>query len=211
MFRQAETVLNRLEKEYPDARTQLHYNDLFELLVAVVLSAQSTDKQVNRVTPGLFARYPDAAAMAQAEINDLEDLIKGVGLYHSKARHLKQTAKILVSQYEGQVPDSFEQLLELPGVGRKTANVIIAVGFDGPGLGVDTHVHRVANRLGLVNSRDRNRTEKDLKAIISQERWNRAHHLFIWHGRQVCRARRPDCEQCIVQDQCQFNQQQSKV
>jgi endonuclease-3 len=204
MFRQAQTVLNILDKEYPDAGTQLHYNDLFQLLVAVVLSAQCTDKQVNRVTPALFARYPDAAAMAQAQLNDLEDLIKGVGLYHSKARHLKQTAQILVSQYEGQVPDTFEQLLELPGVGRKTANVIIAVGFDGPGLGVDTHVHRVANRLGLVNSRDRNRTEKELKTIIEPERWNRAHHLFIWHGRQVCKARRPNCASCVLQEQCEY-------
>jgi len=207
MFRQAETVLNILDKEYPDAGTQLHYNDLFQLLVAVVLSAQCTDKQVNRVTPALFARYPDASSMAQAELNDLEDLIKGVGLYHSKARHLKHTAQILVSQYEGQVPDTFEQLLELPGVGRKTANVIIAVGFDGPGLGVDTHVHRVANRLGLVNTKDRNRTEKELKAIIDPERWNRAHHLLIWHGRQVCKARRPNCAACVLQELCQYYQQ----
>jgi endonuclease-3 len=207
MFRQAETVLNILDKEYPDAGTQLHYNDLFQLLVAVVLSAQCTDKQVNRVTPALFARYPDASSMAQAELNDLEDLIKGVGLYHSKARHLKHTAQILVSQYEGQVPNTFEQLLELPGVGRKTANVIIAVGFDGPGLGVDTHVHRVANRLGLVNTKDRNRTEKELKAIIDPERWNRAHHLLIWHGRQVCKARRPNCAACVLQELCQYYQQ----
>ncbi|NLP23394.1 MAG: endonuclease III [Syntrophomonadaceae bacterium] len=207
MFRQAETVLNILDKEYPDAGTQLHYNDLFQLLVTVVLSAQCTDKQVNRVTPALFARYPDASSMAQAELNDLEDLIKGVGLYHSKARHLKQTAQILVSQYEGQVPNTFEQLLELPGVGRKTANVIIAVGFDGPGLGVDTHVHRVANRLGLVNTKDRNRTEKELKAIIDPERWNRAHHLLIWHGRQVCKARRPNCAACVLQELCQYYQQ----
>lgn len=207
MFGQAETVLNILDKEYPDAGTQLHYNDLFQLLVAVVLSAQCTDKQVNRVTPALFARYPDASSMAQAELNDLEDLIKGVGLYHSKARHLKQTAQILVSQYEGQVPNTFEQLLELPGVGRKTANVIIAVGFDGPGLGVDTHVHRVANRLGLVNTKDRNRTEKELKAIIDPERWNRAHHLLIWHGRQVCKARRPNCAACVLQELCQYYQQ----
>jgi endonuclease-3 len=207
MFRQAETVLNILDKEYPDAGTQLHYNDLFQLLVAVVLSAQCTDKQVNRVTPALFARYPDASSMAQAKLNDLEDLIKGVGLYHSKARHLKHTAQILVSQYEGQVPDTFEQLLELPGVGRKTANVIIAVGFDGPGLGVDTHVHRVANRLGLVNTKDRNRTEKELKAIIDPERWNRAHHLLIWHGRQVCKARRPNCAACVLQELCQYYQQ----
>lgn len=207
MFRQAETVLNILDKEYPDAGTQLHYNDLFQLLVTVVLSAQCTDKQVNRVTPALFARYPDASSMAQAKLNDLEDLIKGVGLYHSKARHLKQTAQILVSQYEGQVPNTFEQLLELPGVGRKTANVIIAVGFDGPGLGVDTHVHRVANRLGLVNTKDRNRTEKELKAIIDPERWNRAHHLLIWHGRQVCKARRPNCAACVLQELCQYYQQ----
>lgn len=211
MFRQAEGVLDLLDKQYPDAGTQLNYNTLFELLVAVVLSAQSTDKQVNQITPALFAKYPDAFAMANAEIDELEDLIKGVGLFHSKARYLKQLAQILVSKYEGKVPGSFEELLELPGVGRKTANVVIAVGFGGPGLGVDTHVHRVANRLGLVNSRNPNGTEKGLKGIISPERWNRAHHLLIWHGRQVCKARRPDCGGCVLQEQCQFNRQQSQT
>lgn len=210
MSKQAELVLDLLDKEYPDAGTQLNYHTLFELLTAVVLSAQCTDKQVNRVTPALFARYPDAFAMAKAEIDDLEELIKGVGLFHSKSRHLKQLAQILVSKYEGKVPDSFEELLELPGVGRKTANVVIAVGFGGPGLGVDTHVHRVANRLGLVNSHNTNGTEKMLKEIISSDRWNCAHHLLIWHGRQVCKARRPHCAKCVLQEECQYNKEQNQ-
>lgn len=211
MSSQADTVLELLKQKFPDAGTQLNYHSLFELLVAVILSAQCTDQQVNRVTPALFARFPDAYAMAEAGISELEELIKSVGLYHSKARNLKNMAQMLVTKYEGQVPGSFEQLLELPGVGRKTANVVIAVGFGGPGLGVDTHVHRVANRLGLVNSRDRNVTEKKLKEIISPEQWNQAHHLLIWHGRQVCKARKPDCSRCVLQEYCQFYQQQRKV
>jgi len=208
---QAESVLALLQQEYPQAGTQLNYHDLFQLLVAVILSAQCTDQQVNRVTPALFARYPDACAMAGADILDLEEMIKSVGLYHSKARNLKNMARMLVDKYQGQVPDTFEQLLELPGVGRKTANVVIAVGFDGPGLGVDTHVHRVANRLGLVDSRDRNGTEKKLKEIISPEQWNKAHHLLIWHGRQVCKARKPDCSRCVLQEYCRYYRQQNQA
>ena len=209
MFRQTELVLDLLDKEYPDAGTQLNYHTLFQLLVAVVLSAQCTDKQVNRVTPALFAKYPDAFAMAEADIDDLKELIKGVGLFQSKSRHLKQLSQVLVSKYNGRVPDSFDELMELPGVGRKTANVVIAVGFDGPGLGVDTHVHRVANRIGLVNSRTTKGTEKQLKESIDPERWNRAHHLLIWHGRNVCKARRPHCGECILQEICRYNQEQN--
>ncbi|HQA06498.1 MAG TPA: endonuclease III [Syntrophomonadaceae bacterium] len=208
---QAESVLELLQQEYPGAGTQLNYHSLFELLVAVVLSAQSTDQQVNRVTPALFSRYPDTYAMAEAGIDELEEMIKSVGLYHSKARNLKNMAQILVNKYGGQVPGRFEQLLELPGVGRKTANVVIAVGFGGPGLGVDTHVHRVANRLGMVNSKDRNNTEKKLKEIISPEQWNQAHHLLIWHGRQVCKARKPKCHSCVLNNQCYYFKQQSKA
>lgn len=207
MSRQAEAILKLLRQEYPQAGTQLKYRNMFQLLVAVILSAQSTDQQVNRVTPPLFARYPDANAMAEADIDQLEEMIKSVGLYHSKARHLKNMAQILVDKYEGRVPETFKQLMELPGVGRKTANVVIAVGFGGPGLGVDTHVHRVANRLGLVNARNRDSTEKQLKEIIKPEDWNQTHHLLIWHGRQVCKARKPECQRCVLKKHCQYFKQ----
>lgn len=202
--KQAKWVLEQLNEIYPEAATLLNYNNLFELLVAVILSAQSTDEQVNRVTPALFARFPDAQAMAEADIADLENLIKGVGLFRNKARHLRKMSQVLSDDYQGQVPNGFDQLLELPGVGRKTANVVLAVGFNGPGLGVDTHVHRVANRLGLVNTQNRNRTEQELKHIIPKENWNKAHHLLIWHGRQVCKARQPKCDQCLVQEKCRY-------
>ncbi|NLU48137.1 MAG: endonuclease III [Syntrophomonadaceae bacterium] len=207
MSRQAEAILKLLRQEYPQAGTQLKYRNMFQLLVAVILSAQSTDQQVNRVTPPLFARYPDAYAMAEADIDQLEEMIKSVGLYHSKARHLKNMAQILVDKYEGRVPETFKQLMELPGVGRKTANVVIAVGFGGPGLGVDTHVHRVANRLGLVNARNRDSTEKQLKEIIKPEDWNQTHHLLIWHGRQGCKARKPECQRCVLKKHCQYFKQ----
>lgn len=202
---QANQVIEKLRADYPEAATRLHYDSLFQLLVAVILSAQSTDDQVNRVTPDLFKAYPDAAAISRADIEDLEKHIRGVGLYHNKARHLREMAGLLVERFAGEVPGNFEQLMQLPGVGRKTANVVIAVGFGGPGLGVDTHVHRVANRLGLVATQDRNRTEKELKEIIPLKYWNQTHHLFIWHGRQVCKARRPNCSQCNISHLCSYH------
>lgn len=197
-----EAILEQLQVIYPGAATRLDFGNIFELVVAVVLSAQSTDEQVNRVTPGLFARVGTPAAMAQMDIAELESLIRGVGIYKNKAQNLKNLAIKLIEQYDGQVPDSFEELLTLPGVGRKSANVIMAVGFNKPGLGVDTHVQRVAYRLGLASGKKPNVTELELKEQIPPEKWGEAHHLLIYHGRTICKARKPDCERCPIYELC---------
>ncbi len=198
-------ILERLMAEYPDAQTLLVYNSLFELLVAVILSAQSTDAQVNRVTAELFQKYNIPEHFAAMDLSELEILIKGVGLHKSKAKNIRAMAEKLIREHNGQIPADFDELLQLPGVGRKTANVMLAVGFNQPGLGVDTHVHRVANRLGLVDTRNANKTEKGLKALIPRELWSKSHHLFIWHGRRVCKARQPRCQECILEKLCPKN------
>jgi len=195
-------ILERLNQEYPDADTMLHFDSIFELLIAVILSAQSTDKQVNKVTEKLFARYNTPADFAALDIETLEQYIKGVGLYHSKAQNIKTLASMIMEKYSGQVPSELEELLKLPGVGRKTANVVLAVGFKKPGLGVDTHVHRVANRLGLVAEKSPEKTEIALKRIIPVDWWIKAHHLLIFHGRKVCKSRKPLCSACVVNDLC---------
>lgn len=200
--RRSRKIIERLQDAYPDAGPMLKFSSRFELLVAVVLSAQSTDEQVNRVTAALFReanRPQDFAALPQSE---LEEKIKGVGLYKNKARSIKNLSRMLLEQYGGEVPGDYEALLQLPGVGTKSANVILAVGFGQPGLGVDTHVHRVTNRLGLVQEKNPENTEKALKALLPEKLWSISHHLFIFHGRQVCKARRPDCDHCCVEDLC---------
>jgi endonuclease III len=195
-------ILRRLQLQYPDAGTKLKYTSPFELLVAVVLSAQSTDAQVNRVTAALFARYNAPQQFTILDLTELENLIRGVGLYKAKAKSIKQIAGILLDKYQGQVPADLDLLMELPGVGRKTANVMMSVGFHQPGLGVDTHVQRVSNRLGLVKHKNPDQTEQALKAIIPMENWSLAHHLFIFHGRSTCTARKPKCGDCILEDIC---------
>ncbi len=198
-------ILEILTAEYPDAGTMLVFGSTFELLVAVVLSAQSTDVQVNRVTAELFQKYKTPEDFAALNLSKLEELIKGVGLNKSKAKNIRAMAEKLIKEYNGQVPADFNELLKLPGVGRKTANVMLAVGFNQPGLGVDTHVHRVANRLGLVDSKNADKTEKELKAIIPQNLWSKSHNLFIWHGRRVCKARKPLCQECVLEELCPKN------
>ncbi|HWP98028.1 MAG TPA: endonuclease III [Syntrophomonadaceae bacterium] len=195
-------ILRQLQEEYPDAGTLLQYNSTFELLVAVVLSAQSTDEQVNRVTTQLFQKYSSQSTLAEAELSELEDIIRPVGIYRNKASHLKELARVIQEQYQGQVPDSLEELIKLPGVGRKSANVIIAVGFGQPGLGVDTHVQRVSNRLGLVRTKTPVQTEMGLKELLPREMWGKAHHILIFHGRRICKARKPDCPHCVVERFC---------
>lgn len=195
-------IIRRLQIAYPDAGPMLQFSTPFELLIAVVLSAQSTDEQVNKVTRNLFVNYNCPADFANMELFKLESLIKGVGLYKNKAKNIKNLSHVLLERFHGQVPDSFEALLELPGVGRKSANVILSVAFHKPGLGVDTHVQRVANRLGVVKEKHPEKTERALKAKIPSELWTNTHHLLIFHGRRVCKARKADCKQCVVEDLC---------
>lgn len=203
--KQAGRILAELDARYPDAGTLLHYNNLFELTVAVALSAQTTDEQVNRVSSRLFKQYSTPADLAAADIKILEEIIRPVGLYRNKARHLRAMAQIIDEQYAGRVPDTLEELMSLPGLGRKSANVILAVGFGKPGLGVDTHVQRVTNRLGLVKSRTPLGTEMRLKELLPRELWGRVHHLLIFHGRRVCKARHPLCSECSLAEVCEKN------
>lgn len=195
-------IMELLKQEYPDAGTRLHFSNSLELLVAVVLSAQSTDEQVNKVTPELFPRFNSAEELASMDIEELENLIRGVGLYKNKARHIKGLAQKIASDYGGEVPGTFDELLTLPGVGRKSANVMLSVGFDQPGLGVDTHVKRVARRLGISSGKNSTQIEKDLKQVIPISLWSKSHHLFIAHGRAICKARKPRCGDCILAELC---------
>ena len=197
-------ILEELERLYPDAKHALHFANPYQLLVAVILSAQCTDVKVNMVTPALFERYPDAAALSQAQISDVEQLIKTCGLYHNKAKNLVETAKILVSSYGGEVPAEHEQLTQLPGVGRKTANVVMSCAFGMDAIAVDTHVFRVSNRLGLADAGDVLKTERQLMVNIPKEKWSRAHHFIIFHGRRVCAARKPACESCTLSALCEY-------
>jgi endonuclease-3 len=175
----------------------------FQLLVATILSAQCTDKAVNKVTPALFAAYPDAATLAQATVPEIEGLIRTIGLFRGKARNIHATARILVQRWHGEVPRTLAELVTLPGVARKTANVVLGVAFGkAEGVVVDTHVHRLSRRLGLTKEDDPKRIERDLMALFPKEDWIDVGHLLIWHGRRVCPARKPLCDRCVLRDRC---------
>lgn len=191
-------ILDKLEDRYPDADCALEHGSVFQLLVAVVLSAQTTDKSVNVVTKDLFAKYPDAYALAEASQEDVAEMIKRIGMYKTKSKNILALAKMLVEKYDGQVPEDYDRLIELPGVGRKTANVVLAVGFGHQRIAVDTHVFRVTNRIGLVEEKDVLKTELALMEVLPENRWSRAHHSFIFHGRYCCHARKPECESCVI-------------
>jgi endonuclease-3 len=199
-------VISRFEEAMPVAETELHYGSPFQLLVAVMLSAQCTDKRVNMVTPALFEAYPDAAAMAQATPDDLFHYIRSVSYPNSKSQHLAAMARMLVNDYGGEVPDNIDDLQRLPGVGRKTANVMAVVAFEQPAMPVDTHVFRVSNRIGLTcHSKTPLETERTLTKHIPPEKLSKAHHWLILHGRYVCQARRPKCGECFLADICKYN------
>ncbi len=190
---------------FPDASCELKFKNVYELSVAVILSAQTTDPAVNRVTPDLFKMYPDMRHLATAELVHLESLIKSIGLYHTKARHLQSLAKILVEKFNGEVPADFDVLTTLPGIGRKTANVIIAVGFNQPGLAVDTHVLRVSQRYGIVaKDADPFITEMTLKKALNRNEWNFAHHALLFFGRYHCKAKHPKCDTCPISSDCRY-------
>lgn len=194
-------ILNKLREMYPDAAPELNFSNPYETLVAVMLSAQCTDKQVNRVTPALFARYPSVNAMAQADVADVYPLVKSCG-FKSKASNIIAACRMIRDNYRGEVPQGMEELTSLPGVGRKTANVVRATAFHIPSIAVDTHVFRVSNRLGLSEASDVLKTELQLQQVIPKNDWCDAHHWLIFHGRRVCHARNPECSTCGVQGYC---------
>lgn len=204
-------VIDWFQKNMPNAETELHYTDPYELLVAVILSAQCTDKRVNMVTPALFKKFPDAASLARAEFEDVEPLIKSVSFANNKTRHLIGMAKMLSTDFNGEVPDNMDDLMKLPGVGRKTANVIVSVVFHQPGMAVDTHVFRVSARIGLVtNAKTPLQTEEQLVSNLPRNLLAIAHHWLILHGRYVCVARRPKCEICGLKPACKYFQTDMK-
>jgi endonuclease-3 len=204
-------VLEWFKEHMPDAETELHYTNPYELLVAVILSAQCTDKRVNMVTPALFKQYPVPELLAKATFEEVEPFIRSVTFANNKTKHLIGMAQMLVNDYNSQVPDTIEELVKLPGVGRKTANVIISVVFNKPGMAVDTHVFRVSARIGLTrNATTPLQTEQQLVANIPQDLLAIAHHWIILHGRYICVARRPKCEECGLKPACKFYQTDMK-
>ncbi len=194
-------ILEGLEALYPNPKPELNFTNPYETLVATILSAQCTDKQVNKTTPKVFALYPDAYKMAECTYDELYPLVKSCG-FASKAKNIIETSKILVEKYNGEVPQSMEELTQLPGVGRKTANVVMANAFNIPAIAVDTHVFRVSNRLKIADATNVEDTEKQLMKNIPKEDWQDAHHWLILHGRRVCTARNPKCTECTLNKLC---------
>lgn len=199
-----QVILQLLREAYPQAGPQLRFRNPYELLIAAILSAQTSDRQVNKVTEKLFAQYPMPEDLAQASPEEVAKLIRSLGLYRNKSQHLIFTARELVGKYGGEVPRTREELLELPGVGRKVANVVLSQAFGQDVIAVDTHVFRVTNRLGLVQARTPEEAEEQLMVILPPGTRGEAHHLFIFHGRHICRALRPDCPACPVKDYCSY-------
>lgn len=201
-------VLAALEIHYGGQGSGLTYRNPFELLVAVILSAQSTDRMVNVVTPPLFERYPTPQAMAELSPEELSQWIAKIGLTNTKARHIVATCRLLIERHGGEVPHTLEALIALPGVGRKTANVVLSNAFGVAAIPVDTHVFRVANRLGLASAGTVEETERDLQKTIPKNQWSNAHHWLIWHGRAICKAPRPRCEVCFLTAHCLYFKRQ---
>ena len=197
-------VLKELERMHPEASCALGFGTRFQLLIAVMLSAQTTDASVNTVTPELFAKYPTPEAMAKADPLDVQEIIKTIGLYKNKSQNAVRLARMLTEEYGGEVPGEFDELVKLPGVGRKTANVVLAEGFGEQRIAVDTHVFRVANRIGLTDGKDPSEVEEGLMARLPHDQWTRAHHLLIFHGRKVCHARNPECATCGLRGECKY-------
>ena len=204
-------ILKRLQEMYQDAKPALQYKTPFQLLVAVILSAQCTDKRVNEVTKELFKKYDTPEAIAGMSQEELISYIFSCGFYNNKSKNLLAASREIVEKYGGQVPADFEALKKLPGVGQKTANVVWSVAFGGDAIAVDTHVFRVSNRLGLAHAKDVFATEEDLKRNIPKELWSRAHHWLIYHGRQVCASQRPKCAECKLSDLCDYYQKQTPM
>jgi endonuclease-3 len=201
----ARRIVRGLRKLHSDADCALRHQSALQLLMATILSAQCTDERVNLVTPALFRRYPDASALAAADLADLEEAVRTTGFFRNKARSLKGLGEALVERHDGDVPDRMDDLVKLPGVGRKTANVLLGTWFGKPAIPVDTHVTRLANRMQLTtHPRDAVKIELDLQKILARNTWTFASHALIWHGRRVCKARNPECDVCALSPDCPF-------
>lgn len=205
-------IIETLKEMYPEAKCSLVFSTPFQMLVSVVLSAQCTDERVNKTTPSIFLKYSTPQDFADMDIELLEELIHPCGFYKTKAKNLKRTAQILVEKYDGIVPNNMEDLMSLPGVGRKSANVIMLEAFDLPqGIAVDTHCKRIANRLGFSSESDPAKIEQDLLKVIPKEYYKDVNHIFIWHGRNVCTSQKPKCDSCKLQQYCKYNKSNKKL
>lgn len=198
----ARAIFRKLGKLYPDAECALVHENPFQLLIATILSAQCTDVRVNMVTPVLFRRFPDAQAFAEADLTEIEDLIRSTGFFRNKAKNIQTLCRTLIEQHHGEVPNTLDELVQLPGVGRKTANVVLGNGFGIPGITVDTHVGRLSRRMGFTKHTDAVKVEQDLMKIWPEDDWTLFSHRMIFHGRNVCMARKPNCENCTLLDVC---------
>lgn len=199
-------VLDLIEERFPNAKAELHFENPFELTIATILSAQCTDVRVNKTTRILFPKYPTPKALAEADPAEVEEIIRPCGFYRTKTKNIMGTARILHEEYDDQVPNSRKELEALPGVGRKTANVVLSNAFGQPAIAVDTHVFRVSNRLGMSKTDNVEDCERELQRVIPKERWSKAHHLLIFQGRRVCKARKPLCEECNVRSLCLYEE-----
>ena len=203
---QKQVILAKLEETYKDTKTALNYNSPFELLVAVILSAQCTDERVNVITARLFPRLNTPEKMGALAQEQMEEEIRDCGLYHAKAKNILGACHMLVERFNSTIPSDIKTLMELPGVGQKTANVVASIIYNVPAIAVDTHVFRVSHRLGMAKGADPLATEKELQKAIPMEKWSDAHHWFIWHGRKICKARKPLCSQCVLLEECPFKE-----
>ena len=204
-------IIDRLEEEYGSAHIALRYEDPFQLLVAVILSAQCTDERVNMITPPLFERFPGPEEMADADIKEIEELVRSCGFFRNKAKNIKAASRMIVEKFGGRVPDNMKDILKLPGVARKTANVVLFNAYGVvEGIAVDTHVKRLSKRLGLSKETDPVKIERDLMKKIPKELWGRITYLLIDHGRKVCKARKTSCSECVLRDLCPFYKSSGK-
>lgn len=205
MNEKIEKVISVFSKKYPDPETALNYDNVFELLIATILSAQTTDKQVNKVTKNLFKKYCKPVDFAELTPKNLQEDIRSIGLYKNKSKYIINTSQLIIEEFDGEVPSTRKELMTLPGVGRKTANVVLACGFTKDAFPVDTHVFRVSNRIGLADADKTDEVERQLMENIPQKLWSKMHHWLIFHGREVCKARSPQCNNCQVRKFCDWS------
>ncbi len=204
MDERATKIYSYLKEKFPEPMCELNFKDRYQLLVSVILSAQCTDKRVNIVTKDLFKKYPTAETMAKANLEELEQEIKPCGFYHNKAKNILSACQKIVSDFDGEVPEDYDKLLSLPGVGRKTANVITSAGFGGDAIAVDTHVFRVSRRLGLASGNTPEKVEQELMKALDKNVWSESHFLMVLFGRYICKAQRPLCEECGLKEYCKY-------